>query len=216
MIPSVGHSSICPQSAQVSDCFSLTQLCTGQNLSQKGVFAPAIRHPVQFIISGVIVTPLSFVHSTAVFSRKALSFVIVAIRASHFSQSSPQQPINWFVYFIVTSANWKIYQWWSITYRPSHLVLRTRGQAASAFGDFRPRELATQTGRNYKLIPLCLHSVHLTVRGARRVGLQPHYCFANLSFNYVLRLQSQTSPSARQCLQYLISFCNSSYKSRYE
>jgi hypothetical protein len=94
MIPSVGHSSICPQSAQVSDSFSLTQLCTGQNLSQKGVFAPAIRHPVQFIISGVIVTPLSFVHSAAVFSRKALSFVIVAIRASHFSQSSPQQPIN--------------------------------------------------------------------------------------------------------------------------
>ena len=94
MIPSVGHPSICPQSAQVSDSFSLTQLCTGQNLSQKGVFAPAIRHPVQFIISGVIVTPLSFVHSAAVFSRKALSFVIVAIRASHFSQSSPQQPIN--------------------------------------------------------------------------------------------------------------------------
>ena len=94
IIPSVGHSSICPQSAQVSDSFSLTQLCTGQNLSQKGVFAPAIRHPVQFIISGVIVTPLSFVHSAAVFSRKALSFVIVAIRASHFSQSSPQQPIN--------------------------------------------------------------------------------------------------------------------------
>lgn len=94
MIPSVGHPSICPQSAQVSDCFSLTQLCTGQNLSQKGVFAPAIRHPVQFIILGVIVTPLSFVHSAAVFSRKALSFVIVAIRASHFSQSSPQQPIN--------------------------------------------------------------------------------------------------------------------------
>lgn len=60
MIPSVGHSSICPQSAQVSDSFSLTQLCTGQNLSQKGVFAPAIRHPVQFIISGVIVHPVEF------------------------------------------------------------------------------------------------------------------------------------------------------------
>lgn len=26
-------------------------------------------------------------------------------------------------------------------------------------------------------------------------------CFANLSFNYVLRLQSQKAPSARQCLR---------------
>ena len=40
MSPSVGHPSICPQSAQESNSFSLTQLCTGQNLSQKGVFAP--------------------------------------------------------------------------------------------------------------------------------------------------------------------------------
>ena len=56
-------------------------------MSQKGVFAPATRQPVQFIISEVIVTPLSFVHRAAVFSRRALSFVSVAILASQVSQS---------------------------------------------------------------------------------------------------------------------------------
>ena len=30
---------------------------------------------------------------------------------------------------------------------------QARGQAASAFGDFRHRELATRTGRNYKFLP---------------------------------------------------------------
>ena len=94
MRPNIKHPSICPQSAQVSSPFSRTQLCTGQSLSQKGVFAPSMRQPMQFIISGVIVTTLSFVHRAAVFSRRALSFVSVAIRASHFSQSSPQQPIS--------------------------------------------------------------------------------------------------------------------------
>ena len=103
--PSVGHPSICPQSAQVSSPFSRTQLCTGQSLSQKGVLAPSMRHPVQLIMSGVIVTPLSFVQSAAVFSRRALSFVSVAILASHFSQSSPQQPISWFAFFIVACIN---------------------------------------------------------------------------------------------------------------
>ena len=66
--PSVGHPSICPQSTQVSSPFSRTQLCTGQSLSQKGVFAPSTRQPVQLIMSGVIVTPLSFIQSAAVFS----------------------------------------------------------------------------------------------------------------------------------------------------
>lgn len=64
-----------------------------------------MRHPVQLIMSGVIGTPLSFVHNSAVFSRRALSFVIVAILASHFSQSSPQQPISLFVLSIVASIN---------------------------------------------------------------------------------------------------------------
>ena len=86
------------QSAQVSIPFFLTQLCTGHNLSQNGVFAPSMRQPVQFIISGVIITPFSFVHRAAVFSRRALSFASVAILASHFSQSSPQQPISLFIY----------------------------------------------------------------------------------------------------------------------
>lgn len=77
MLPSVGQFSIWEQSAQVSNPFSRTQLCIGQSLSQKGVFAPSIRQPVQLIISGVMVTPLSFVHRAAVFSRRALSFVKV-------------------------------------------------------------------------------------------------------------------------------------------
>ena len=47
-----------------------------------------------------IVTPLSFVHRVAVCSRRALSSLIVAILASHFSQSKPQQPISWFLFFI--------------------------------------------------------------------------------------------------------------------
>ena len=54
----------------------------GQSLSQKGVFAPSMRQPVQLSISGVIGTPFSFVHNAAVFSRRALSLVIVAILAS--------------------------------------------------------------------------------------------------------------------------------------
>lgn len=52
-------------------------------------------------------------------------------------------------------------------------------QAASAFGDFRHRELATQIGRNYKLLPLCLHSVYRTVCVARRV-----------SFSLIIALQT--------------------------
>ena len=92
--PRVGHPFICPQSAQVSRPFSRTQLCTGQSLSQKGVFAPSRRQPVQRIISGVMVTPLSFVHRAAVFSRRALSLASAAILASQVSQFSPQQPIR--------------------------------------------------------------------------------------------------------------------------
>ena len=86
MRPSVGHPSICAQSAQVSSPFARTQLCTGHSRSQKGVLAPSVRQPVQFIISGVIAVPLSFVHRAAVFPRRALLFVTVAILASHFSQ----------------------------------------------------------------------------------------------------------------------------------
>ena len=92
--PNIGHLSIFPQPAQVSNPFSRTQLCTGQSLSQNGVFAPSIRQPIQFIISGVIGTPLSFVQSSAVFSRMALSSVSVAILASQVLQSSPQHPIS--------------------------------------------------------------------------------------------------------------------------
>ena len=65
------------------------------------------------------------------------------------------------------------------TWIPGQEVKRARGQVASAFGDFRHRELATQTGRNYKLLPLCLHSVHRTVCVARRV-----------SFSLIIALQT--------------------------
>ena len=103
MRPSTGHPSICAQSAQVSKPFSRTQVWMGQSLSQNGVLGPSTRQPVQDIMSGVIGTPLSFDQSAAVFSRRAVSFVIVAILASQASQSSPQQPISWFVCFIVVS-----------------------------------------------------------------------------------------------------------------
>ena len=67
-----------------------------------------ISQPVQWVMSGVMGTPLSLVHSAAVFSRRALSFVTVAILASPLSQSSPQQPISWFVFFIVVSISWNL------------------------------------------------------------------------------------------------------------
>ena len=55
-----------------------------------------MRQPVQWIISGVIGTPLSFVHIAAVFSRRVVSFVNVAIRASQSSQSDAQEPeVSW-------------------------------------------------------------------------------------------------------------------------
>ena len=95
--PSVSQEAICAQAAQVSRPFFHTQLWMGQSRSQNGVFAPAMRQPVQCSISGVISTPLICDHSAAVFSRSASSFVTVAIRASHFSQSSPQQAINSFI-----------------------------------------------------------------------------------------------------------------------
>lgn len=56
----------------------------GHKKSQYGVFAPCTRHPWQFIMDGVISTPFNLLHSTATFSPKASSSLIVAIRASHF------------------------------------------------------------------------------------------------------------------------------------
>ena len=96
----VSQASICGQSAQVSIAFSRAQLRMAQRWSQKGVFAPSMRQPVQLSISAVIGTPLSFVHSAAVFSRRASSLVIVAIRASHVSQFRPQQAIMEFTGFL--------------------------------------------------------------------------------------------------------------------
>ena len=62
---------------------------------------------------------------------------------------------------------------------------QARGQAASAFGDFRHRELATRTGRNYKLLPaLATNSPPDCLLNASR-SLQPRNCFANSSFNKV-------------------------------
>lgn len=59
-----------------------------------GVFTPGILQLVQFTISAVISTPLSCDQSLAVFSLYSLSLLIVAILASHFSQSLPQHDIK--------------------------------------------------------------------------------------------------------------------------
>ena len=69
----------------------------GAELVAEGRFAPSTRQPVQWIMSGVIATALSFVHRAAVFSRRASLFVIVAILASQVSQSSPQHAMSSFL-----------------------------------------------------------------------------------------------------------------------
>lgn len=96
MRPSVVHPSICEQSAHVAHPFSRTQLRIGQSLSQKGVFMPSVRQPAQVIMSGVIKTPLNFDHKAAVFSRKALSSVIVTVlSASVFHMPVRHELLRW-------------------------------------------------------------------------------------------------------------------------
>lgn len=58
-------------------------------------FAPSVRQPWQLIVSAVISGELFIsAHFPAVSSRMASSSLSVAIRASHFSQSSPQHAIK--------------------------------------------------------------------------------------------------------------------------
>ena len=70
---------------------------TGQRESLYGVFAPGRRQPEQWIISGVIPAWFSSDQSFATFRRSSPSSFTVAIRASHFSQSSPQYAMNSFM-----------------------------------------------------------------------------------------------------------------------
>ena len=93
---SVLQPSICAQPAQVLSFLSRTQLCIGQSASQNGVFSPSTRQRKHRSISVVIYTPFGGVPRAAVCLRSSPSFVIAAILAWHFSQSSPQQPIRSF------------------------------------------------------------------------------------------------------------------------
>ena len=57
----------------------------------------------------------------------------------------------------------------TISVLPFFVAPQARGQAAIAFGDFRHRELATRTGRNYKLLPaLATNSPPDCLRSASR------------------------------------------------
>ena len=96
-IPTVLQLSISEQFPQVSYAFPSAHCLIGHKLSQKGVFAPSAWQPSQFIISAVISTPFISLHSFATFSLSALSLLSVAARASHFSQSSPQYAISFFI-----------------------------------------------------------------------------------------------------------------------
>ena len=87
----------CKHANQLIGCCGLDcEVCDARIATLTNDTALREKTAALWIISGVIGTPLSFVHSAAVFSRRAVSFVSVAIRASQTSQSSPQQPISWF------------------------------------------------------------------------------------------------------------------------
>lgn len=69
------------QDPHVSFSFLRAHCRMGQSLSQKGVLTPFTRQPLQFIISGVISTPLSLLHSSATCRLKLSSLFFVAILA---------------------------------------------------------------------------------------------------------------------------------------
>ena len=93
------------QSMQVVIFFSLAHLRISHICSQNIVFVPFSRQPSQLMCSGRIGALFIFAHSAAVFSLKARSSVMVAIYASHFSQSSPQYPILLFTFYPLISDN---------------------------------------------------------------------------------------------------------------
>ena len=110
--PTAGQVSNSEQSPQVETPFPKAHFRISHICSQNTVFAPFVRHPSQLICSGKIGALFNSAHSFAVFSRNAWSSLIVAIYASHFSQSSPQYPIISFIghippkAFLMSATNW--------------------------------------------------------------------------------------------------------------
>ena len=96
--PSFSQESMLSQPPHVTNPFSLAHRRIGQSVSQYGVFAPSTRQPVQFIISAVIETPLSFDQRSATLRRWSSSLFAVAILASHFEQSIPQYAMYSFIF----------------------------------------------------------------------------------------------------------------------
>ncbi len=86
-----------PQLPQVSWCRATAQFRMGQSDPLYGVFSPGIRHPVQWIISGVISTLFHSDQSFATLRRSSSSWLTVAMRASHVSQFNPQQAMKSFM-----------------------------------------------------------------------------------------------------------------------
>ena len=85
-------------SAQVSKPLAIQHLRTSHRQAQKYVLTPSALQPKQLICSGLISSVLFHSHhSFAVFARSSLSSLMVAILASHNSQSRPQWPISSFV-----------------------------------------------------------------------------------------------------------------------
>ena len=93
----LSQTSICGQLPQLSRPLPMAHLRISHIVLQNTVFAPSIRHPSQLMCSGRIVALFSLLHNLAVFSRRAWSLFLVAMYASHFSQSSPQKAISLFI-----------------------------------------------------------------------------------------------------------------------
>ena len=72
------------------------------HIEQYPNFTPSVRQPAQLIVSAVISGVLFIsLHFRAVSSRRILSLLIVAMRASHVSQLRPQQAISSFIGFYI-------------------------------------------------------------------------------------------------------------------
>ena len=93
----VKHVSISGHSQQVATPFFNAHFRISHICSQKTVLTPPARQPWQFMCSGRIGALFNLAHNFAVFSRRCWSSLIVAIYASHFSQSSPQYAIISFI-----------------------------------------------------------------------------------------------------------------------
>lgn len=110
----VGQFSKFEQLAQLVTPFFIAHWRIPQILSQNTVLSPSTRQPWQLMCSGRIGALFNSAHSFAVFFHNFWSSLIVAIYASHFSQSSPQYAIIFFIIvmylhnfkFIALYINW--------------------------------------------------------------------------------------------------------------